>query len=249
MDTEKLLSLILKIGKLLMESGAEVYRIEDTMVRVANSIPEVESAQSYVTATGIMLSITVDGVTRTRVERVRSKDINLQTIDEINTLSRRCCRDHYSVEQIESEIRRIEGEPHFSFWETTLWGAMGAMGFAMFFDGNFYDLMASFVIGFIIRCLGTLLLRFKMNSFFNNLIQAMALAWMAVTIKKFFPIVNLDVLITSSIMLLVPGLAMTNAIRDTMSGDYLSGVARSLEAFLCASAIAVGAGLILFIWR
>ena len=59
------------------------------------------------------------------------------------------------------------------------------------------------------------------------------------------PDTDVDILIISSIMLLVPGLAITNAIRDTVSGDYLSGVARATEAFLVAIAIAAGIGVVL----
>ena len=232
-----------------MESGAEVYRIEDTMVRVCHSISDVEEAHSYVTATGIMLSMTIAGKTHTRIERVRTRDVNLQMIDEINTLSRDCCTHHYSLEKIEEEIEKIEKGKRFSFWETTIWGAMGAFGFAMFFDGGIYEMMTSFLIGFMVRCLGDALGKLKMNSFFNNLLGAMLIAIMASAIHKMWPFIDLGIMVKSSIMLLVPGLAITNAIRDTMSGDYLSGVARAIEAFLCATAIAVGAGLILYIWR
>lgn len=249
MNVEKLSKIIMKIGRLLMESGAEVYRIEDTMVRVCSSIPEVEESHSYVTATGIMLSIIVDGKTTTKIERVRTRDVNLQMIDEINTLSRKCCSEHYSIEQIAEEIEKIEHGKRFSFWETTLWGAMGSMGFAMFFNGDFLEMLASLIIGFMVRCLGTALGKIRMNSFFNNLLGAMLIAWMAMSIHKIWNSIDLGIMVKSSIMLLVPGLAITNAIRDTMSGDYLSGVARAIEAFLCATAIAVGAGLILYIWR
>ncbi len=55
---------------------------------------------------------------------------------------------------------------------------------------------------------------------------------------------HLDIVIISSIMLLVPGLAITNAIRDTVSGDLLSGISRTVEAFLVAVAIAIGSGTI-----
>ena len=49
-------------------------------------------------------------------------------------------------------------------------------------------------------------------------------------------------------MLLVPGLAITNAIRDTVAGDFLSGLSRAAEAFLIAVAIAVGTGAVISIW-
>ena len=46
-------------------------------------------------------------------------------------------------------------------------------------------------------------------------------------------------------MLLVPGLSFVNAIRDTMSGDLVSGTARGVEAIFLAIAIAAGSGIML----
>ena len=54
---------------------------------------------------------------------------------------------------------------------------------------------------------------------------------------------DMDIVIVSAIMPIVPGVAITNAIRDTLQGDYLSGCARILEAFLKAASIALGVGL------
>lgn len=71
---------------------------------------------------------------------------------------------------------------------------------------------------------------------------------MALLFYQLMPTVDVDIMIISSIMLLVPGLAITNAIRDTVAGDYLSGVARATEAFLVALAIAAGIGFILSIF-
>ena len=66
---------------------------------------------------------------------------------------------------------------------------------------------------------------------------------MAVIAVLFGHLINMDVVIISSIMPLVPGVAITNAVRDTLQGDYLSGMARILEVFLKAAAIALGVGV------
>ncbi|WP_435575723.1 threonine/serine exporter family protein, partial [Dubosiella newyorkensis] len=82
MEVEQLLNTVMRVGTMLMSSGAEVYRVEDTMNRIAKSFQEVESVQSYVTATGIMLSINVEGKTRTHIARVRNRNVNVDTIDQ-----------------------------------------------------------------------------------------------------------------------------------------------------------------------
>ena len=104
MNVEKLLNVVVKAGKMLIESGAEIYRVEETMIRLCQSYPDVQIADSFVTGTGIMLSITVDGKTSTRIGRVRSKSVDLNLIDMINSLSRRVSQDPISVDELEKEI-------------------------------------------------------------------------------------------------------------------------------------------------
>lgn len=249
MEIEQVLDTVVRAGDLLMSSGAEVYRVEDTMNRIAQSFPEVQNVQSYVTATGIIVSITMDGSTSTHIARVKERNVNIDTIDQINELSRRCSKSALSVEQIDAQLDRIAAQKRYSFFITTLFGAIGALGFAIFFKGNLDEIVASFFVGIAIRCLSWSLNHLKINDFLNNLLCAMLAAWLAVEIHSFDPKASINVMVISSIMLLVPGLAITNAIRDTMATDYLSGLARGAEAFLCATAIAIGAGFVLYIWR
>lgn len=115
MNVEKLLNVVVKAGKMLIESGAEIYRVEETMIRLCQSYPDVQIADSFVTGTGIMLSITVDGKTSTRIGRVRSKSVDLNLIDMINSLSRRVSQDPISVDELEKEIDRIERKERYSF--------------------------------------------------------------------------------------------------------------------------------------
>ena len=116
MNVEKLLNVVVRAGKMLIESGAEIYRVEETMIRLCQSYPDVQIADSFVTGTGIMLSITVDGKTSTRIGRVRSKSVDLNLIDMINSLSRRVSQDPISVDELEIEIDRIERKERYSFY-------------------------------------------------------------------------------------------------------------------------------------
>ena len=249
MNTEQLLNVVMKLGTMLMESGAEVYRVEETMNKICLSFSEVESVQSYGTLTGLMLSITVDGKTVTHIGRVHERSTNVDVIDKINQLSRTCCHQHLTVSDIERELKQIQKTKRYSMGITTLFGAIGAFGFAMFFHGNVQEMIATFFIGVVIRCMGWALGKLHIGDFLINLLCAMVAAWLAVVIHHFVAAANINIMVISSIMLLVPGLAITNAIRDTIATDYISGLARGAEAFLCATAIAIGAGVILYIWR
>ena len=65
---------------------------------------------------------------------------------------------------------------------------------------------------------------------------------------KWLPgIYDKDLMIVSAIMPFVPGAAITNAVFDTLHGDYLSGLARAAEAFVIAAAVASGIGMGMFL--
>lgn len=246
MDVEKLLNTIVRAGSLLIESGAEVYRVEETMVRMTHGFKGVEFADSYVTVTGIMFSLTVDHQTVTKIVRIKNRSVDLNCIDQINSLSRRVCEEHMSVDELADEISKIENHDRYSFFVTTLFGAVGAAGFGIFFDGNVQEVIASFIIGILIRCVSYFLEKRKLNPFFVNMLSAGVAAMSALFIHGICKVCRVDVMIISSIMLLVPGLAFTNAVRDTVAGDYISGMAKMTEAFLTAIAIAIGCGFVLF---
>lgn len=245
MDTNRLLDMAVFAGRLLIESGAEIYRVEETMVRLCTCFHEVEDAQSFVTPTGIMFSITVNAQTLTKVLRVKSRGTDLNCIDKINDLSRRATQHEYSIEEITIQLQEIAKEKRYGFWTTLVFGALSALGFAIFFHGTWKEAIISFIIGMLIKTVSFILEKREWSVFFINALTAGLAAATALLFQHFDTSIHYDVVIISSIMLLVPGIAITNAVRDTMAGDYLSGVSRATEAFLIAVAIAVGVGFVL----
>lgn len=247
MDVNDLLDTIGYAGKLLIESGAEMYRVEETMVRLSQSFACVKHAESFATPTGIMFSITSDTMTQTKVLRVHSRGVNLHCIDRINALSREADVQQYSVETLTKKLHAIANEPRYSFPVTLFFSALSAGGFAFFFGGNLLEACFAFIIGIAIKCITWIFEKREWNTFFINAIAAGASAVLAI-LCTYIASIDMDIVIISSIMLLVPGLAITNAIRDTMAGDYLSGISRAAEAFLVAVAIAASIGFVLSIF-
>lgn len=240
MEIEKLLDVGIRAGRMLLESGAEVYRVEETMIRICTGLACTDEVDSYVTSTGIMLSIGYNGQVFSKISRIKNRNVNLHCVARINALSRNIQIQDYSLEEVEQQLNKIEKEPKYSVWMTTLFGGIGAAGFALFFDGGMLEIVISFVIGILIRLLVSLLSMMKMNDFINNVIASMLLAILSIFFKKVFLVIDVNVVVISGIMLLIPGLAFTNAIRDTIAGDYLSGVSRVMETLVCACAIALG---------
>lgn len=247
MNIDELLHIVAYAGRVLLESGAETYRVEETMVRIAQSFP-IEDAQSFVTPTGVMLSITMDGKTSSYIQRVQIRGVDLHKIDRVNDLSRRLNAQQMTINELKDELNMINEGQRYSFFITVLFSALGAAAFGLFFKGTFVEAFAAFIIGLIIKSVSMALERIRANAFFTNSIAAGITALLALIYHYLVPSSNLDIIIISSIMLLVPGLSITNAIRDTVAGDFLSGISRAAEAFLIAIAIAVGTGAIMSLW-
>lgn len=244
MDLNKLLNISTLAGKIMLESGAETYRVEETIVRIGLSFG-VDDAESFVTPTGIITSLTKDSKTVTLVRRITSRGVDLNKIDLINNLSRQVQAQSMTIDELNTELINISQSDRYSA-ALTLFSSCAAAGcFALMFGGNIKDFFAAFIIGACIKIVSAVCQKLDINSFFINSLGGGLCAILAIILMKLNICANLDKTIIGSIMLLVPGLTITNAIRDTIAGDLLSGITKAAEAFLVAISIAVGTGAIL----
>lgn len=244
MNLNKLLNISTLAGKIMLESGAETYRVEETIVRIGLSFG-VDDAESFVTPTGIITSLTKDSTTVTLVRRITSRGVDLNKIDLINNLSRQVQAQSMTIDELNTELINISQSDRYSA-ALTLFSSCAAAGcFALMFGGNIKDFFAAFIIGACIKIVSIICQKLDINSFFINSLGGGLCAILAIILMKLNICANLDKTIIGSIMLLVPGLTITNAIRDTIAGDLLSGITKAAEAFLVAISIAVGTGAIL----
>ena len=146
-----------------------------------------------------------------------------------------------TVEETYKELKQIKGK-QYSVAVYNLATILVPVGFAPLFGGGVKETLVSAAVGCILAFLITLGKKIPMSSFILNAICAFGVAVTAACVNRVTSGWNLDIVIISSLMPLVPGVAITNAIRDTLRGDYISGGARILEAFLTAAAIGLGAG-------
>ena len=180
--------------------------------------------------------------------RVSNRTVNLNKIDKVNDLSRSIFSKNLSVNDLKQELIKINKEDIYPLPVIIIFSALGAGSFSVLFGGTFKDVFAAFLIGLIIKSLTIKWSEIGINSFFINSICSGIAALLAIILYKLGIASQVNQTIIGAIMLLVPGLAITNAIRDTISGDLLSGIIRAAEAFLVAISIAVGTGAVLSFW-
>lgn len=102
------------------------------------------------------------------------------------------------------------------------------------------DGAAAAVFGLIIGMLQLSFEKYCINKVIFNLICSLAVGVGICAAAKLFPVFNADKIIIGDIMLLIPGVAMTNAVRDILVGDTISGVMRLTETILWAASLACG---------
>lgn len=244
---QRLAKIITKAGIILIENGAEAYRVEDTMTRLCK-VYGADVIDSYATPTLLIVSFSKDGELYHNIKRVYTKGINLSKIDDVNTLSRQVCQEKIPLEELSSKLDEIDNDKKpYTFIQRLIATAICTFGFAFFFGGNIKDAIIAAIIGVLTKIVQDSLERIEFSSFFNYLISGAFLTLFAI-IANNFNLCNRDIVIISAIMLLVPGMAITNSIRDTVSGELVSGLTKAAEAIFIAVAIAVGSGLIMMLY-
>lgn len=247
MDMNKLLHVSTYAGKIMLESGAETYRVEETICRICSSFG-IDKADSFVTPTGIMVSIWQNNQTYSLINRVKSRSVDLNKIDKINDLSRKLQYSDIDLDDFLESLKEIDRGERYSLPTTLAFSALGAGTFSVLFGGDFKDLIAATLIGLVIKMFSIKFQKLSINEFFINCLGGAIAATLALFLQNIGIATNIDKTIIGAIMLLVPGLAITNAIRDTIAGDFLAGITKAAEAFLVAISIAVGTGAVLSFW-
>ncbi|NLK93705.1 MAG: threonine/serine exporter family protein [Clostridiales bacterium] len=247
MDLDKLLYVSTYAGKILLENGAEIYRVEDTITRICYSYG-VNTCDAFATPTGIMVSLYHNNNSASIVKRITKRTVNLDKVHNINALSRSIISDSISLDNFYSLLNDIDKEPKYNSKILYFFSAISAGSFSIIFGGGLFDFITSFIIGFVISLTSESFRKLSINDFFKNYICGGITAILALVAKQIGININFDSTIIGSIMLLVPGLAITNAVRDIIAGDLLAGVTKVCEAILVAIAIAVGIGSVLSFW-
>lgn len=246
MDFNRIINLSTDIGTLMLENGAETYRVEETMSRICLAYG-IHKVDVFVIPTNIIITIKIGDDAISRTKRVTSRTINLDKISKLNNLSRDIAFNNVSIEDAEIALNKIASEKEYSLKVKILGFLITASSFTLLFGGNIKDALASGFIGIILCLLSYFLNILKTNNFFINILSGALASLLAFFSIKLNLANNLNEIIIGSLMPLVPGLAITNSLRDIIAGDLVSGSAKFIEAFLIAVGIAIGSSGILSI--
>lgn len=233
-------------GKILLENGAEIFRVEQTARHICR-IYGLEHCECFATPTAIMISIIgKDGEVHSVVRRITKRSVNLKKVALINEFSRGLSSGSSSFEQIKTDLKRIDELPGYPLWFMILTAAVGTAAFTLVFGGSQPDFCWGFLTGGLVHLLVTAMAARSSGPFLTNLIGGGGCALFARVLAHFGG-GDWWIITISALMLLVPGMLMTNAFRDLAVGDILSGLSRAAEALCIAVSLAGGSAFVIFL--
>lgn len=249
MDYMLLVDTAVLAGEIMLESGAETYRVEDTISHFLKKA-NLMHTHVFVITTGIIATLSdpaIDAITVVR--RINRRSTNLNKIYRVNEVSRKFYEEEMTLQEAFHKLKEIREERVYSPFAKNVGIVLTSAFFTLLLGGSFLDCVLSALVGMILAAGLSLGRWIGFQGFLLDglnscvvVISVFLFAWIA----PFW--INRDLIIIGGIMPMVPGVAITNAIRDTLQGDYVSGGARVLEACMEAAAIAFGAcvGMALF---
>lgn len=243
--TYDIMEVCLLAGKIMLQSGAETYRVEDTMGRIAAAFGAKES-HCYVTPTGIVFSIESDQPTKTKLFRITERTTDLHKVTLVNSISRRVSNGELSLDEAYYALKHIEESTAvYPVIIQVLAAAIASSCFVIMFKGTWFDFIPAFVAGGIGLASFIFAQRLVPIKFFSEFVASLIIAILAVVFVEIGWGYQVNKIIIGSVMPLVPGLVLTNAIRDLMAGHLVSGLSKGAEALLTAFAIGSGVAVVL----
>lgn len=237
-------------GRIIMEYGGETFRVEETVSRMGRAFG-LKQVEVFAIPSGIFLSYERgDGSTETAVKRVHRKGINLIKVNEVNCISRLLEDGSIDWSEALERLRALERAPdaHPS-WVMVLAASVAAGGFSLMFGGGPWDALCGFFVAGMVRWISILLSRYHMHVVITSFLGGFISTLVPVAAAAITPVILADAVVGAALMPLLPGLAMTNAVQDTIRGDYMAGVTHGVYAVLIAVLLAGGSIAATFVFN
>ena len=251
-ETDTVLELASVAGTLVLRSGGETSRAEDTVRHIFAAAGYPDSQMSC-QPTAVYLTLIGEGIRITTVRRVGPRSIDLSALNSVNDVSRAFSENRISAVDALAELNRLEAADG----KTTLKGAafaaaaaaVSSAAFSVMYGGSANDAAAAACAAMIVSAVQSFLFR-KGKGFIDQFIICMiggaVIGALSVLAGEVLGFASTERIIVGAIMPLLPGLALTVSIRDTIVGDLVSGVARLAEVVMSGLALAGGMGAAMY---
>lgn len=247
--TKEILSLAVETGDALLRNGAEVYRVEDTVMHILEAY-QIENYDVYVLSNGIFASANENKDDAcSMIRHIPLGKTHLGRIAALNQLSREICSQECSLRDAWIRLEECKSIPNSKTPVNLFFCGMGSACFGYLFGGKPFDAIVAFFAGALLQMLLNHFGKRKTSRFITNIVGSAFVTLLSLLVFSAGVPILYDKVIIGAIMPLVPGIALTTSIRDFFNGDYLSGAIHMIDAILTAFCIAVGVGTVITIYQ
>ncbi len=244
MTQEQVVNISTEISYQMLKNGAEIYRVEQC-VRYISRAYGFPDADCFALLTSLVVTVTNGEKICTRTKRVTDRTTNFDKVAAYNDLSRYLCTnrpDYFTAHEMLENIRR---QKSYSFGKMTGTYVFISFFFGLLYGGDFITALLTGAIGTVIYPIQWIGEKIESNLFFINMITSAAMAFCVCIVHSFIYPYHMDAMVIGLIMNLVPGVALTHCMRDLISNELISGLARLAEVFISAAGTAVGVFVVL----
>lgn len=240
----KQLDIIMEIAREMTKVGAEISRIEESVTRMCLAY-DIESCEVYAITSQLVVSVkTKDGEYLTLHKRIGTTGTDIERLDKLNSLVRHVSAVAPTLEETQRLLKETEKAKKADKKILPLFYGVIAAAFSLFFGSrNIAEIGFSFIIGFIVGIIAVIFETVNLNKILARFLCSLSASLLVTLLLSLKFINNPDYVIIGNIMSLIPGIGLTNALRDLFCGDMITGILRSIEALLLTVAIALGFAL------
>lgn len=239
-ESRKALQTALNIGAQMLSSGAEISRVEDSIVRMCRAFG-AETVECFAITYVIVVTISGENLTElTEIRRINTFDRNMYKLTELNALSREICETQMNPEQASQRLQEIENRKSYSLSGKMFIFALISLSFTLFFGGSLKDMAVSALIGVLIAPVENVLSRSEMNRFVQVFLCSVVAGLLSIVMAGIWRGVSSELVSIGNIMIFIPGVIFTCAVQEIFSNNMLSGLTRLAEAVIISLVIATG---------
>ena len=181
MDSQRLLECAMDVGEALLRSGAEIYRVEDSIGRILNAYG-ARRADVFAIPSVIIASLTMPGENQiTQTRRILSSATDLNALTQVNDLCRRICAHRPEPEQIDAELKAILARKPYPWFVRWADYVFIALAFTVFFGGGWPEGLAAGAVGGLLFLAMEGLKKLCVGSVFPQLLSCARTRWSSAT--------------------------------------------------------------------
>jgi uncharacterized membrane protein YjjP (DUF1212 family) len=232
---------VLALGRALHRYGTPAHRLEEALANLCRQLGL--EAEVFSTPTTLIMSFGPPAELRTRMMRVDDGELDLAKLAQVDDLADAVVNDELPIVEARRRLDAIVAAPRtYDRLTSTLTHGVVSGSVAVFFGGAWPDVGAAAVIGLGLGVLAQFAHRSTAQARVFELVGATFAAFAAGLAAWIAP-VSASLVTIASLIVLLPGMALTTAMTELATRNLISGTVRLMAAVIVLLELAVGVAL------